>query len=925
MNDPFPWAIRYLAARGDAPWRWVDDGNVIAWADGATIAFRDEIAGVLELLAPRGWPDFGALVWVLAACRGKLPPPVGQESAAPRAGAGKASSFPVDSQSDGGTQLMLGDFHERLLRMHAEVERGLAAISQLPAELRTSLRDKSILAEVIFAEDPEEREPLQKGDPEPGFLAEVIKVIRSGILTDTLLNDPSVPPLEGQREWITLHQGLSRVSPESLRLRRRAGLDALPKAASVPAIPAARLREVLSDLRDDPEHAGLARLARDLMAALQLPRRLSEQDDMPLGGFADIATRGNLDRLLLSELAHDDLTLAVRIALSEALYLRREPPAKHPPSTLAILLDSGIRLWGAPRVLAVAVALGLIGKSAQHERLTAYRASGSGIIPVDLLNKSGIIEQLGALETDPHPGPALAPFRAKLRAVERAEAVLITQRDVFTDHEFRRSLALTEFDALYLAVVDRDGSVELLRYPMGGTPICQVRVNLDELLNPPATPGSLTIDRSSDPDLPLILSMQPFPLLIAVRGRVMRIAGTATGAGACVMRNRQLMKWQSPSRGAEIISTALPSGETLFLRLEADQRITVVKATGGRLRLSCGVFSANGARTHEHDWILRDPVRRVESCGEALLVIATRTATAYDLESGVKLGSLEIAGAGLHSGRYFRVGGRWSVLHWDGQVLHMSPVTLPAAVKNEDIAIIFDREGCEGPCALTSAGNLYSPEGQCILSVGVVRLAHPHPRDPRRSLVLYRDDGKREVLDLPTLGRWTEKFPVYRRDWEWKPPSPGRNLRVHFSQIAISGSGAIYLNARKKGWWQIFLAGGDRLILAKLPPEWRNVGEILDFVPVVTRRTKGFTLRAARWADRRCAWLDDRGMLHLRSANQTKPEVTIVLCEGHCAAWSSDGHWHGPSFFAGDHTLSSAAKIWDRISAFSLAPPPPHS
>ena len=39
---------------------------------------------------------------------------------------------------------------------------------------------------------------------------------------------------------------------------------------------------------------------------------------------------GDFDRLLVSELAHDDLTLSVRIALNEALYLRREAPARDP-------------------------------------------------------------------------------------------------------------------------------------------------------------------------------------------------------------------------------------------------------------------------------------------------------------------------------------------------------------------------------------------------------------------------------------------------------------------------------------------------------------------------------------------------------------------------------------------------------------------
>ena len=44
MDDPLTYSIAYLAARGDAPWRWTDDGDVIAWGDGTTIAFREEVA-----------------------------------------------------------------------------------------------------------------------------------------------------------------------------------------------------------------------------------------------------------------------------------------------------------------------------------------------------------------------------------------------------------------------------------------------------------------------------------------------------------------------------------------------------------------------------------------------------------------------------------------------------------------------------------------------------------------------------------------------------------------------------------------------------------------------------------------------------------------------------------------------------------------
>ena len=99
------------------------------------------------------------------------------------------------------------------------------------------------------------------------------------------------------------------------------------------------------------------RAARELLAALRLPRPLVVREDLPIGGVADLTNRGDLDRLLLSELAHDDLTLATRVALNEALYMRREPPLGEPPRTLWLLLDSGVRLWGWPRVFATAAAL----------------------------------------------------------------------------------------------------------------------------------------------------------------------------------------------------------------------------------------------------------------------------------------------------------------------------------------------------------------------------------------------------------------------------------------------------------------------------------------------------------------------------------------------------------------------------------------
>jgi hypothetical protein len=157
------------------------------------------------------------------------------------------------------------------------------------------------------------------------------------------------------------------------------GLDELPCAAPLELAARKSVRQLLAELENDEELCGLARLARDLMAAISLPRTITDRDTLPLGGVSDIANRGQPDRLLLSEVAHDDLTLAARIALREALYLRREAPLRNPPSRRTILLDAAIRMWGIPRVFATSVALALPPKIALHRFLHADRLERAAV------------------------------------------------------------------------------------------------------------------------------------------------------------------------------------------------------------------------------------------------------------------------------------------------------------------------------------------------------------------------------------------------------------------------------------------------------------------------------------------------------------------------------------------------------------------
>jgi hypothetical protein len=66
-------AVRYfeVAHCRDSFWRWDLDTKGIIWADGATVASRDEIVNLLLRLDPRGVPPIGAIAHLYAGCRGK--------------------------------------------------------------------------------------------------------------------------------------------------------------------------------------------------------------------------------------------------------------------------------------------------------------------------------------------------------------------------------------------------------------------------------------------------------------------------------------------------------------------------------------------------------------------------------------------------------------------------------------------------------------------------------------------------------------------------------------------------------------------------------------------------------------------------------------------------------------------------------------
>ncbi|HEX5104437.1 MAG TPA: hypothetical protein VFV87_11530, partial [Pirellulaceae bacterium] len=263
----------YFAPAAGSFWRWEENGRVLAWNDGVTIAYREFLEGVLARLAPHGLPPLGSVLLLLAACRDNW-------TEAPS----RRVLLEAELAASGGQ-----DFEE----FAADVLNKLTEVNWHRHRFRAETGGTAGLAEAIF-EDAPGRYPREQS------LA-LLEHLRRG-LTEGDRQGQSESALEELLHSLgCLRWGLMRFDPQSVQLRLQTGLDDLPRKAPVEPPPPSSARDLITALQDDPDLGAVARLAQLLLAAVHLPRAISDPDALPVGGVSDISNRGPLDRLLLSE------------------------------------------------------------------------------------------------------------------------------------------------------------------------------------------------------------------------------------------------------------------------------------------------------------------------------------------------------------------------------------------------------------------------------------------------------------------------------------------------------------------------------------------------------------------------------------------------------------------------------------------------
>ncbi|QDV17512.1 hypothetical protein Pan153_21650 [Gimesia panareensis] len=920
MSDSSREIRQYLTPSSGAFWKWADAGEVIVWNDGTTILFRQELAEILSYLVPQGLPPLDLLLILVAGMRVPVHDLELLEEQLEAFSTLSYSSLPIVIESN----------------KQGILESGLNKVQQLPAELRSRTEGKALIAESVFDfYGPRTTSELAQA---------IVKEVSSGL--EEIIFDPNPENRQAKlSQRLTLKDvsnfltGLEQLDVERLRLRRSTGLDELPLPETLEIPFADQIRQLIAELKDDQEHCSLARLAQNLLAAVSIPRPVAEPEDLAHGGVSDICNRGPLDRLLLSELANDDLTLTVRIAVNEALYLRREASPHPPQRCRTLLIDCGIRTWGIPRVYLAAVALALAASTDQQTEFRAYRAFQKQLESVELNSREGLEELLQALDSHLHPAFALPEFIRQLEEVESdPEPVLLITEDTWHDQEFQSALQATDLELLHIATVKRNGHFQLIeKSPRGNKIVCELELDLETLFaDSPATTNSL-VNREGFEGLPAILSTQPFPLNLAYsfyQGK--QTSWWVPGYGQIgVTDSGLLLYWPKSHAGAQLLAYGIPHMKSREIcwktGIPYQGRISLV--AGNLQKSELQIIHVDLEKKHVvHTPIELNQMEFTAICAHHgfLFLINEKfhTIIAIDPATGERVGSSHYpSDLILSCDRFFQNMDRnqWQALSFD--MVQGRPVLTEFSlgkINPADVITIFERDPDIGPvCILRTGGKIYFPAREELKTIPVMDSINIQSITSED----ISTDGQIIAIQLNLSSSWDRcVLNLYSMQAELKSGQPdirkwinqpahwkrsAQNIRKKFIGILVTESGDLILKSNKQATFRItYHEYLKKIMLQSFEIPSSDQRRLKTFKPVKHDQDLGCQLSVATWDDGSQAFLDSRGMLHLKSADYDIPEASLCLVEDRISGWCHDGRYWGTSYFCGENQCTSPEKIF---------------
>lgn len=777
--------VTYFRAPKNYFWHWDDDGTVIQWQNGRTICYRDDLLGILQQVNT-GLPPLSPLLLLLTACENPLHTQdmffLNRE----------VVKFGAEKESSALRKTL--DYALKFLEF----------VAALPANLRTGQKRVHLIYE-IFSEAKFTFSNRQMDN--------AILELSSGRMDKTVYHYflPEATEEEFTRCLLYFCTALQKFpSVQSLTTKLRTGLDKIPEAAPA-LLPEDLSLNLYDQLLQDPITAGIAQLAKRLTAALNIPMQSKGSSDQPFGGISDITNRGNYDKLLLSELAHDDELLMARLVNNEALYFRREQPPENPKTQRIILMDTTLKMWGTARVFALSAGLACAQQNKHSELLQAYTLGGKKYTPVSLNSKHGIIQALETLDPALHCGKALEDVVQSIPAVAKNEFIFITNARLLHSAAFYASLSAVKALLSFIITVTDSGELHLYEYVNGVSKmISSAKIDVDELL---AAPGTQLKRKKDNDALPAFLLQKPSPLFfpyIRIKVSHEKIV-IKEGFGAVIINETQRVLFISEKNtgkaSVELMST-IEKGE-YTLGVDSNGEINILVSNQQRNLLK--VYKINPESLQFQIIDLSNEIVFVKNAvfkGNKLFILNNQGVFVYDCVAAV------------------------------------------VVQKKKDDEYTFE------------------------------------------NMVQYK-------LSEFTKGISTKKYPLYNE-----------SVFYHIKNIHVNDSGCLVIGKR-------ILTVQDKIHISlkeNYPDKSKNkVAKPSDnSLNLLQNKSQQFNVWV--WDDGSEAIVDPRGFLHLKSADASLPEITIVMIlDRVTACWASDNTACGSLFYINDKivTVKTAERFYD--------------
>lgn len=293
---------------------------------------------------------------------------------------------------------------------------------------------------------------------------------------------PMEPLIEADEFERRVLAALGALSTEELRhwlkhgRGRPSGGDEL--ARQVEALKPRTIGGAFDALRDRPRMAAAFAQVDRLAAAVDLPSRRPSHERLPTGGYTDLSTHGPPERLLPTQFALDPDEFLRRFAGRELLYYHREEPHRPEAKDLIVLLDQGIRTWGAVRLTLTAATVAL-GRLADRRGRRMLLATTSQTTPIDprLAGAADLGRLIESSDLSENPGRALSAVLDATAALAPRDIVVLSHPRSLFDPGFPRIAGVGEATRVFtLGVDDRGEATFSERHPGGSVVRSRFRV-----------------------------------------------------------------------------------------------------------------------------------------------------------------------------------------------------------------------------------------------------------------------------------------------------------------------------------------------------------------------------------------------------------------------------------------------------------------